>query len=228
MACWWEKYTTLESTRCVAIPGEEPKKKRRPVPRRPSPRRAPRTGRPRAARAKPRCGPSRAPRTRASGAGSAASAGIAPASFRFRGVVPGRSSGRPLEAEPTARPLPHQYAIAATVVRTGAAAASRSSNCSTAARSPRASRRSRWKKSRSSSRRSTPSRTTAPGRCLLIHGSEAASLHVFGSRRWRRRPGDCLFVPRRRRLSNVPQRRDSTLPPRCPKPRPPQVRQARV
>ena len=36
--------------------------------------------------------------------------------------------------------------------------------------------------------------------------------------------GDCLFVPRRRGLSNVPQRRDSTLPPRCPKPRPPQVR----
>ena len=81
-----------------------------------------------------------------------------------------------------------QDAIAATVVRTGAAAASRSSNCSTAARSPRASRRSRWKKSRSSSRRSTPSRTTAPGRCLLIHGSEAASLHVFESRRWRDGP----------------------------------------
>ena len=71
------------------------KKKRRPVPRRPSPRRAPRTGRPRAARARPRCGPSRAPRTRASGAGSAASAGMAPASC----------------------PSSHQYAIAATVVR---------------------------------------------------------------------------------------------------------------
>ena len=27
MACWWEKYTTLESTRCVAIPGEDASKK---------------------------------------------------------------------------------------------------------------------------------------------------------------------------------------------------------
>ena len=72
--------------------GRRLQKKRRPAPRRPSPRRAPRTARPRAARARPRCGPSRAPRTRASGAGSAASAGIAPASC----------------------PSSHQYAIAAT------------------------------------------------------------------------------------------------------------------
>ena len=82
------------ASRPTPSPGEDASKKRRPAPRRPSPRRAPGTGRPRAARARPRCGPSRAPRTRASGAGSAASAGIAPASCRFRGVVPGRSSGR--------------------------------------------------------------------------------------------------------------------------------------
>ena len=79
MACWWEKYTRSTPSRGKTPPKENAGRRRDGRRRGARQRRA---GHARGARG-PRCGPSRAPRTRASGAGSAASAGMAPASCPF-------------------------------------------------------------------------------------------------------------------------------------------------